>query len=56
MTQIVCHTSDHMIERTMLIRLAFGSYEGMDSDFACDECCGRGREDGNCIFINGENE
>ncbi len=34
----------------------FGSYEGSDSNFACDECCGHGREDGNCIFINGENE
>ena len=29
----------------------FGAYEGLDGDFACDDCCGHGCEDGRCVAI-----
>jgi hypothetical protein len=29
----------------------FGSYEGHASGFACDDCCGHGCEDGECVLI-----
>lgn len=36
------------------VRLAtcFGRYDNMEeADFACDECCGHGNEDGRCVHI-----
>lgn len=32
------------------IATCYGSYEG-DTGFACDDCCGHGREDGHCESI-----
>ena len=29
----------------------FGSYEGLPPNFACDDCCGHGCEDGSCVPI-----
>jgi hypothetical protein len=29
----------------------YGAYEGMPPDFACNECCGHGNEDGWCVSV-----
>jgi hypothetical protein len=29
----------------------YGSYEGLPKDFACDDCCGHGCEDGHCDLL-----
>jgi hypothetical protein len=32
--------------------VCYGAYEVSDPDFACDDCCGHGNEDGWCLDLD----